>query len=214
MTVVKVPAGGLAWPWSLLPQHVSVPSVLMAQLWKAPAVTVVNVPVGGVACPKSLRPQQASETFVRSAQLWWVPALTVPPGGLAATTEAPSCGGAAAIVIGVHGEIVDDVATSVGTNTTNARDLDMTPAPREALLIAATVPSLQRSRHPPDWRICGRPSARPMSVLRTRRGRGPRCTSGAVEVRYRSPRRRDEVLADTRDEHGGDTFDGDAVGAW
>ena len=37
---LKVPAGALVWPLVLLPQHVMVPSVAIAQLWAAPADTV------------------------------------------------------------------------------------------------------------------------------------------------------------------------------
>ena len=33
-------------------------SVLIAHVWKLPALTALNVPAGGVACPSSFKPQQ------------------------------------------------------------------------------------------------------------------------------------------------------------
>ena len=35
LTVVKVPAGGVAWPKSLSPQQARVPSVLIPQVWQS-----------------------------------------------------------------------------------------------------------------------------------------------------------------------------------
>ena len=74
---LKVPAGGAACPSPLMPQQASVPSVLTAQVWKAPALTVVYVPAGGEACPKALWPQQASVPSVLTAQVCRAPAVTV-----------------------------------------------------------------------------------------------------------------------------------------
>ena len=48
---VNVPDGLDNWPYSFEPQHVTVPSVLIPQVWPYPATTVrsSNVPAGGVA---------------------------------------------------------------------------------------------------------------------------------------------------------------------
>ena len=48
---MKVPAGGVAWPWPFRPQQARVPFVLIPQVWRAPALTAVKVPAGGVAWP-------------------------------------------------------------------------------------------------------------------------------------------------------------------
>ena len=87
MTVVKVPAGGLAWPWSL-PAPAGQRPVRGAdpQLCSTPAVTAVKVPAGGLAWPWSLLPQHVSVPSVSMAQLWKAPAVTVvnvPVGGVA-----------------------------------------------------------------------------------------------------------------------------------
>ena len=77
---------GVTWPDRLCPQHASDPSVRIAQVWRAPALTAVNVPVGAAPSRYSLSPQQAMVPSVRIAQLWKVPTLTavnVPSGGVA-----------------------------------------------------------------------------------------------------------------------------------
>jgi hypothetical protein len=81
---------GVTWPCRSEPQQVSVPSVLIAQVWNRPALTAVKVPDGGVAWPWSSKsgawPQQVSVPSVLIAQAWYRPALTavkVPVGGVA-----------------------------------------------------------------------------------------------------------------------------------
>jgi hypothetical protein len=48
------PAGGMAWPVPLPPQHAMVPSVFAPHVWKAPALTKAKMPAGGVAWPRLL----------------------------------------------------------------------------------------------------------------------------------------------------------------
>ena len=48
-TELKVPAGGVAWPESSLPQQASVSSVCTPQLWEPPAETELKVPAGALA---------------------------------------------------------------------------------------------------------------------------------------------------------------------
>ena len=55
LTAVKVPAGGVDLPSSLLPQQARVPSVLTPQLCQPPALSAVNVSAGGVDWPLPLR---------------------------------------------------------------------------------------------------------------------------------------------------------------
>ena len=63
---VKRPAGGIASPALLSPQHASVPLARRAQLSALPALTAVNRPVGGVVWPAKLEPQHASVPLVFS----------------------------------------------------------------------------------------------------------------------------------------------------
>ena len=51
VTCVNVPAGGVAWPEELSPQHATVPSDLSPHVCDPPALTWVNTPAGGVAWP-------------------------------------------------------------------------------------------------------------------------------------------------------------------
>ena len=67
---MNVPDGGVAWPYLLLPQQASVPSVRIAQVWFPPALTAMYVPDGGVAWPQPSLPQQASVPSVAMAQVW------------------------------------------------------------------------------------------------------------------------------------------------
>src|SRR5438067_2485399 len=95
LTWVKVPTGGVAWPYVLSPQHWSVPSILSPQASEPPALTSVNVPVGGVRFQQVsvlsvLRPQNERDP----ATLTWVSAYS---GGVASShtsdpqqTTAPS----------------------------------------------------------------------------------------------------------------------------
>jgi hypothetical protein len=49
--VLKVPDGGLDWPYASLPQQAAVPSVLMPHVWLPPALIAVKVPAGFVDWP-------------------------------------------------------------------------------------------------------------------------------------------------------------------
>jgi hypothetical protein len=68
LTWAKVPAGAVACPELLVPQHASAPSVLTPQVCSPPALTWMKAPLGGTACPWPLAPQQAALPSVRTAQ--------------------------------------------------------------------------------------------------------------------------------------------------
>ena len=81
---MKAPAGGVACPKLLSPQHATLLLLRIAQVWLAPALTAVKMPDGGVACPEALLPQHASLPSVFSPQSCELPPLTavkVPAGG-------------------------------------------------------------------------------------------------------------------------------------
>ena len=48
---LKVPAGASVCPNWLLPQQLTLPLVLIAQLWRVPAAMALKVPEGASACP-------------------------------------------------------------------------------------------------------------------------------------------------------------------
>jgi hypothetical protein len=50
-TLVKLPAGGFAWPYTFEPQQATVPVVVIPQVWYSPALTLVKLPEGGIVCP-------------------------------------------------------------------------------------------------------------------------------------------------------------------
>ena len=52
LTLWKVPAGGLACPEELYPQHWTVPDEVTPHVWLLPALTLWKVPAGGLACPE------------------------------------------------------------------------------------------------------------------------------------------------------------------
>lgn len=67
--------GVFAWPFSLLPQQVTVSMVVSAQVWKAPAEMLVWVPDGGLVCPMVLSPQHSMLPWVSRAQVCCQPAV-------------------------------------------------------------------------------------------------------------------------------------------
>ena len=86
LTEVKEPAGGVAWPYSSLPQQATEPLLLTPQVCATLALTEVKEPAGGVAWPYSYLPQQATEQSPFTPQVWLSPALTEtkePVGGVA-----------------------------------------------------------------------------------------------------------------------------------
>ncbi len=75
LTWMNVPAGAVACPAPFAPQHLTVPSDLMAQVWYEPALICVKVPVGMLfCCPVALLPQQAIVPSVRMPQMCAKPA--------------------------------------------------------------------------------------------------------------------------------------------
>src|SRR5437762_2885867 len=85
LTWVKVPTGGVAWPYVLSPQQATVESALTPHVCRYPALTCVNGPGGGVAWPYVLSPQHWSVPSILSPQASEPPALTsmnVPVGGV------------------------------------------------------------------------------------------------------------------------------------
>ena len=64
LTDTKVPAGGVAWPESLLPQQAMVPAVFTPQANRVPVLTDAKVPAGGEDSPCPLKPQQAAAPAV------------------------------------------------------------------------------------------------------------------------------------------------------
>jgi len=59
------------------PQHVTVPSALMAQLNEPPEAIARTFPLGGAVRPSSARPQQDGAPLVLIAQVCAQPAATV-----------------------------------------------------------------------------------------------------------------------------------------
>ena len=72
----KEPAGGVAWPYSSLPQQATEPSLPTPQVCRFPALTASKEPPGGVARPSPSQPQQATEALLLTPQVWNAPALT------------------------------------------------------------------------------------------------------------------------------------------
>ena len=52
LTEKKVPAGGVAWPYSSKPQQATDPSSFTPQVWRPPALTKRKAPEGGAAWPR------------------------------------------------------------------------------------------------------------------------------------------------------------------
>ena len=77
--------GGLCLAVVVAPQQASVPSVLIAQVWKRPALDRGEGAGRRGGPAEGVSPQQASVPFVLIAQVWSLPALTavkVPAGGV------------------------------------------------------------------------------------------------------------------------------------
>ena len=52
LTETKELPGGVAWPYSSLPQQATEPLLLTPQVWTHPALTETKEPAGGVAWPE------------------------------------------------------------------------------------------------------------------------------------------------------------------
>src|SRR4029077_20963807 len=84
LIAVNVPAGAVASPKSLAPQHATVPSVRIAHAYWSPAATAVNVPAGVSVGSSGLGDQQARVWSARIAHAMPSPTVTcvnTPAGG-------------------------------------------------------------------------------------------------------------------------------------